>query len=127
MIILSKRKKKDEWIELPPWLSNIILYGIAGLLFYYVAPIMWGWGLITFTGFIISCSLSFYRKVVLREHRAPAYIAIIYMVTNTLTNSMWPAIKENLFSNAIFTAILIALIWALVYWRAKIIKDSLIK
>jgi len=125
---MAKRKKQWIWDDLPePYrkiVGNIILYGIAIWLFIALFPTIWDLGFITTAGFLFSCALSLYRKVVLKDPRVIAIIAVGYILSNTAVSKLLPMIYEDLLKQSFLTAAMIGIVFLAIYFKAKEIKDS---
>ena len=125
---MGKRKQKWIWDDLPEpyktYVGHVVLYGLAIWLVYALLPTIWELGYITTAGFLISCGLSFYRKIVLRDPRVIGIIAIGYLLSNAAVSTLLPMMYEDLLKKSFLTAAMIGIVFLVMYFKAKEIKDS---
>jgi hypothetical protein len=119
------KNKKDRWIwdDFPePFRSimqYIIVYGLALCLIYAFLPTMLELGIITTIGFIISCALSLYRKVVLHNPIAPGLIAVGYILSSLAIKQILPKLYENIVKQSFLTAAIIGLVFLAIYLKSR--------
>jgi len=101
------------------FIKTIISYCIAGILFYSFFDAIYRINPWTTVMFAISCGLAFYRGAVLREPRLIAYIAIGNIITHVLIQNLAPQIWSDTVQGSLISASLIALVFLIVYLRAR--------
>ena len=124
----KRRKQKWIWDDLPePFrtiVQYIVIYGLAIYLIYAFLPTMWELGFLTTVGFIVSCGLSLYRKVVLRDPRVIGLIAVGYILSNMAMKEILPMMYGDILKQSFLTATIIGIVFLTIYLKSKELKDA---
>jgi hypothetical protein len=74
-------------------------------------------------GFIISCSLAFYRGAVFKEPGIIVIIALGYTLTNIAISRILPKVYENFIQGSILAILIVLIVFLSVYLRGRELKS----